>query len=77
VLGLGQASVTEYKTRTRERRLRNRRLDPADVGAKVKARNDARENRDFARADALRDELAALGVELYDTPTGTAWSVAV
>ena len=38
----------------------------------VAERDEARAARDFARADALRDELAALGWTVEDTPLGTA-----
>jgi cysteinyl-tRNA synthetase len=36
----------------------------------LREREDARAARDFATADARRDELAALGWEVRDTPTG-------
>jgi cysteinyl-tRNA synthetase len=39
----------------------------------VKKRDEARRQRDWARADALRVELDALGVTLKDTPTETQW----
>jgi len=38
----------------------------------VTERDEARKAKDFARADALRDELVALGWTVEDTPTGTA-----
>ena len=38
----------------------------------VAERDEARAAKDFARADALRDELVALGWTVEDTPTGTA-----
>jgi cysteinyl-tRNA synthetase len=38
----------------------------------VAERDEARRAKDFARADALRDELAALGWTVEDTPGGTA-----
>jgi cysteinyl-tRNA synthetase len=47
--------------------------DDAEIDALVRARDEARMARDFASADALRDELAARGVTLEDTPTGTVW----
>ena len=40
----------------------------------LKDRQDARNARDFARADAIRDELDALGIEIKDTPEGPKWS---
>ena len=42
-------------------------------GALIEERLQARKNRDFARADQIRDELAAQGIELLDTPQGTRW----
>lgn len=43
------------------------------VEALIEARADARRTRDFARADAIRDELIGLGIEVLDAPTGTTW----
>jgi cysteinyl-tRNA synthetase len=43
---------------------------PADVASLVAARTAARAARDFARADALRAEIAALGWEVTDGPDG-------
>jgi len=41
----------------------------------LEARLEARRVKDFARSDAIRDELAALQVEVKDTPQGQAWDV--
>lgn len=35
----------------------------------------ARKNKDFATSDAIRDQLAAIGVILEDRPDGTAWKI--
>jgi cysteinyl-tRNA synthetase len=45
----------------------------AQVERLIAARNQARQAKDFARADALRVELQALGVQLADSPSGTRW----
>jgi len=74
-LGLLQATPEEYAARTRERRLRLRNLTADAIDAKVDERALARKTKDFARSDALRDELAALGVALNDGATGTSWSI--
>jgi cysteinyl-tRNA synthetase len=41
----------------------------------LKHREAARERKDFAAADAIRDSLTALGVDVSDTPQGTRWRV--
>ena len=48
---------------------------PADeeIERLIDERRTARADRDFARADAIRDELAAAGIELEDTAEGTRW----
>ncbi len=43
------------------------------IAAMVAARDKARNAKDFAEADRIRDELAALGVTLEDTAHGTVW----
>ncbi len=45
----------------------------ADVDALIEERLEARRNRDFARSDAIRDELKARGILLEDTAQGTRW----
>ena len=52
--------------------------DPREVvGAYVelllRLRDSARASKDFATADAVRNGLAAAGVEVRDSPTGTTW----
>ncbi|MET0337127.1 MAG: cysteine--tRNA ligase [Caulobacter sp.] len=39
----------------------------------IAARFEARKAKDWARADAIRDEIAALGVEVMDGPQGATW----
>ncbi|WP_407070507.1 cysteine--tRNA ligase [Pseudoluteimonas lycopersici] len=47
--------------------------DDARIQALVDERNAAKKNRDFARADAIREQLAAEGILLEDTPQGVRW----
>lgn len=46
------------------------------VDAQLAARAEARKEKDFTAADAIRDELAAAGITIEDTPAGPTWSVA-
>ncbi|OYN92497.1 cysteine--tRNA ligase [Parenemella sanctibonifatiensis] len=45
------------------------------VGALVEQRTAARGRKDYAAADAIRDQLSGLGVTLTDTPQGSNWEV--
>ena len=45
------------------------------VESKLAERRAARAARDFARADAIRQEIESRGVEVKDGPTGTEWRV--
>ncbi|USQ76873.1 cysteine--tRNA ligase [Ornithinimicrobium cryptoxanthini] len=46
------------------------------VQQQLAARAAARAERDFATADAIRDQLAAVGVVIEDTPAGARWALA-
>ncbi len=48
-------------------------LSSSEIERLIKEREAARKKRDFARADAIRNELASKGVILEDTPLGTRW----
>ena len=45
---------------------------PAEITALLRERDDARLARDYARADALRDEIGAAGFDVIDGPDGSA-----
>jgi cysteinyl-tRNA synthetase len=48
-------------------------LSADDIETLIAQRNEARADKDFAAADAIRDELAAKGVSIEDGPDGTRW----
>ena len=48
----------------------------ADIEAMIQQRQEARKNKDFAKADAIRDALLAQGIILEDTREGVQWKKA-
>jgi cysteinyl-tRNA synthetase len=45
------------------------------IGVALEQRQAARERKDYAASDAIRDRLAALGVVVEDTPAGPRWTL--
>jgi len=48
-------------------------LDADEIESLLAQREQARSNRDFAAADAIREQLANAGVTIEDGPSGTRW----
>ncbi|MEG1777396.1 MAG: DALR domain-containing protein, partial [Angelakisella sp.] len=53
----------------------SRESDPesAEIEALIEKRRQARQSKDFAASDAIRDELTARGIVLEDTAQGVKW----
>jgi len=72
VLGLFQLSVKDWEFQDLRIKLKgSTTLSDAEIERQVAERNEARRNKDFARADAIRKELAAKDIILEDRPDGT------
>jgi len=74
-LGILAASPAIYLGERRERLIRRENIDVPAIDSMIASRKAARAAKDFARADAIRGELAALRIAVYDSPTGTEWNV--
>ena len=74
-MGLLRDVPADWLLRRRDRAVAQRGLDVAQIEALLLERKDARSQKDFARADAVRDTLARMGVEVMDTAAGTTWKV--
>ncbi|MRD47380.1 cysteine--tRNA ligase [Caenimonas koreensis] len=51
-------------------------LDDAEIQKRIELRAAAKQAKNFAEADRIRDELLVQGVVLKDSPTGTTWEAA-
>lgn len=64
ILGLKKESADSSNSQT-----------PALVEMLISLRKEARDNKDFATSDSIRDQLLALGIQLKDGPEGTSFSL--
>ena len=76
VLGLLTDEPAAYLARQRRRRLTSLNISEAEIEERIARRAEARKARDWATADAIRDELLARGIELKDSADGTTWDIA-
>jgi len=74
-LGVLQRPPAEALLALRDKAAGRRGIDGAAVEAKLAERTAARQAKDFARSDAIRDELLAQGVAIMDGAGGTSWKV--
>jgi cysteinyl-tRNA synthetase len=75
-LGLFLSEPAVFLDERRSRLASKRGIDPAQVAVLLSERTAARQAKDFARADALRDRMKEMGVEVLDTPHGVDWKIA-
>jgi cysteinyl-tRNA synthetase len=71
VLGIFDSDPKAYKSRMQQKKGDAKGVEASRVEELIAKRANARKAKDFKTADAVRDELAALGVEIKDKPDGT------
>ena len=71
LLGILQANPSDWLGYNQTDEL----IDKEKIEKLIKDRNSARKNRDFSTADAIRDELKNLNIDIEDTPDGTIWKI--
>jgi cysteinyl-tRNA synthetase len=75
LLGLGLATLDPADVEVRRSASELTAAERLAIEQLVAARTQARQDRDWTRADQLRAELDALGVDLTDTPEGPVWQL--
>ncbi len=75
VLGLFGSEPQQWLRRQNLAALADLGISEEEINAKIAQRLQARRDKDFARSDAIRDELAERGILLLDSVEGTAWKV--
>ena len=53
----------------------NKDFNKEEIDKLISERNEAKINKDYAKADMIRDELMKKGIEIMDSSSGTSWKV--
>ncbi|MFP4392362.1 MAG: cysteine--tRNA ligase [Desulfohalobiaceae bacterium] len=73
VLGILDQPSQNFLSDLRDKRAARLDIDTSRVEEMLRQRQQARQDKDFAQADRIRDQLAEMGVQVQDTPAGTTW----
>jgi cysteinyl-tRNA synthetase len=73
ILGIFMLEPSVYFKAKKEKGMADQAIDPSRINALIQERVDARKNKDFARADEIRDQLLGDNIVLKDGPEGTTW----
>jgi cysteinyl-tRNA synthetase len=75
LLGLLQQDPEQYVLQKKEQLIDSIPLSLEEIDSLIAKRNTARDDKDWATSDEVRDELLSHGIELHDGPDGTTWNV--
>jgi len=75
ILGVAVQDALQYVTEKKEKLLASIDLSEEEINHLIAKRNTAREKKDWAASDVVRDRLLAHNIELHDGPDGTTWEV--
>ncbi|KAK9146381.1 hypothetical protein Sjap_006284 [Stephania japonica] len=73
ILGLLPTSYAEVLQQLRAKALKRAGSTEDVVLQKIEERNSARKNKEYEKSDAIRKDLAVMGIALMDSPDGTIW----
>ncbi|HCY88412.1 MAG TPA: cysteine--tRNA ligase, partial [Desulfobacteraceae bacterium] len=73
ILGIFMMSPKDYFSAKKEKGMADQDIDPAQIDALIQERATARTEKNFARADEIRDQLQEMNIVLEDGPEGTVW----
>jgi cysteinyl-tRNA synthetase len=75
IMGLISEDPVAYINDKQARLLQELDVDQVAIAEMIQERTEARENKDWAKSDAIRDKLLVMHIELKDGPTGTTWRI--
>ena len=75
ILGFFEQKPDEFINEMREKYLNKLNINANEIEEQIKKRAEAKKNKDYETADAIRAELDKKGILLNDTKDGTTWDI--
>ena len=75
VLQIFQQEPTAFLDELKQKWIADQGIVKTEITSRIEARNQARRDRNWQQADALRAELHNMGIGVQDTPSGTLWTI--
>ncbi len=75
ILGILNLDSQNFLIKLRTIKAQRKDINIQEVERLIAERQEERKNKNFKRADAIREELIEMGVEIQDTPTGPIWDI--
>lgn len=75
ILGLMQQEPSEYIEDIKQKYLSKLQIDRSEIESLVEERTVAKGNKDYSKADEIRDSLDSKGIILNDSKEGTTWDI--
>ncbi len=77
ITGLFSLNPEDFINYEKEKFLKENRIDEAYINEKIALREKFRKEKQWEKADEIRDELKSLGIFLEDTVDGTTWKIVI
>ena len=75
VFGLFREDPEKYLDRQKKEGLKRLKLTEEQILRSIEERNLSRKEKNWKRADEIRNDLLSKGIVLEDTPSGTIWKI--
>lgn len=75
ILAMFQEPARDYLAILDDMLLLELNLKREEIDQLIVSRKEARDSKDWAKSDEIRDKLLELGISIHDTPQGTSWEV--
>ena len=75
ILGIFTEDANKFIANLKQKYLTELKISSNEIEEQIASRNEAKKNKEFEKADSIRDNLEQEGIILMDTANGTTWDI--